>query len=324
MRRSILICVLALLLVLPNLAAAGGPIDWVKAYDPAAGELPEGIAIDKVGNIFVSMSPIGQVRKIGRDGAEKLFYQFDEGAGLAGLAVDAPGNVYVCVILGGPGQLQGVWRIARNGSSASRLPGTENVFLANGIAFADDGYLYITGSYVPGSMPPAGAIWRVGPAGEAEIWLQDSELLGGLGQIPNYPPLGANGIAFFDDALYVANTEKGLVVRVPVLADGSAGEPAIVAQTGLYLIDGIALDVHGGIYAALIGQNRIVKVDPANGSVVELVGAAAGVDGPASLAFGTGKGERKTLYFTNYAALSPEPHPGLLKMDVGVPGLPLP
>lgn len=90
------------------------------------------------------------------------------------------------------------------------------------------------------------------------------------------------------------------------------------------MIDGIALDVHGAIYAALIGQNQVVVVDPASGSVTQLAGPDDGVDGPASLAFGTGKGERQSLYFTNYAVLSPEPNPGVLKVDVGVPGMPLP
>jgi hypothetical protein len=89
------------------------------------------------------------------------------------------------------------------------------------------------------------------------------------------------------------------------------------------MIDGISLDVHGVIYAALIGQNQVVAEDPANGGVTGLAGPADGVDGPASLAFGTGMGERQDLYFTNYAILS-QAHPGVLKMDVGAPGLPLP
>ena len=125
-------------------------------------------------------------------------------------------------------------------------------------------------------------------------------------------------------ALYVASTEKGLIAQVPVLPDGSPGALSIVAQgPDLFMIDGIALDVHGVIYAALIGQNRIVAVNPASDIVTQLAGPADGVDGPASLAFGTGGGERQDLYFTNYAILS-QAHPGVLKMDAGVPGMPLP
>ena len=310
--------------MLPSLAAASGPVVWIRTYNPAAGEFPEGIAVDKQGNIFVSMAPIGQIRKISPEGTETLFYQLPAGAALTGLAVDAPGNVYVGVFGQGayPG---GVWRIDRDGKSASRLPGTENIFLPNGLAFDKQGNLYVTDTYVWGSMPPAGAIWRIPRHGDAQLWLQNSALLGGLGNVPGYPPLGANGIAFRHNRLYVASTEKGLIAQVPVLPDGSAGELSVVAQgSDLWMIDGIALDVHGTIYAALIGQNRVVTVNPASGSVTPLAGPADGVDGPASLAFGAGNGERQSLYFTNYAIISQDPNPGVLKMDVGVPGMPLP
>jgi sugar lactone lactonase YvrE len=323
MKRSLVICALALMLALPSLAAASGPVMWIQTYDPAAGEFPEGIAVDKQGNVFVSMAPLGQIRKISPEDTETLFYQFPAGAALTGLAVDAPGNVYVGVFARGadPG---GVWRIDRNGGPASRLPGTEKIFLPNGLAFDNQGNLYVTDTYVLGSAPPAGAIWRIPPHGDAQLWLQDSELLGGRGNIPDYPPLGANGIAFRHNRLYVASTEKGVIAQVPVLPDGSAGALSVVAQgSDLIMVDGLAMDVHGAIYAALIGQDRVVTVNPDTGDITQLVGAADGVDGPASLAFGTGRGNRQDLYFTNYAVLS-RAHPGVLKMDVGVPGMPLP
>lgn len=137
--------------------------------------------------------------------------------------------------------------------------------------------------------------------------------------------MGANGIAFRHNRLYVASTEKGLIAQVSVLPDGSPGMLSVVARgPELIMIDGIALDVHGTIYAALIGQNRVVAVDPVSGSVTPLAGPADGVDGPASLAFGTGDGlKRQSLFFTNYAILS-QAHPGVLVMDVGAPGMPLP
>ena len=239
MKRLLIVCALALMLALPSLAAASGPVMWIQTYDPTAGEFPEGIAVDKQGNVFVSMAPIGQIRKISPEGTETLFYQFPAGAALTGLAVDAPGNVYAGVFARGadPG---GVWRIDRNGGPASRLPGTEKIFLPNGLAFDNQGNLYVTDTYVLGSAPPAGAIWRIPPHSDAQLWLQDSELLGGRGNIPGYPPLGANGIAFRHNRLYVASTEKGVIAQVPVLPDGSAGALSVVAQ-GSDLIMAVAL-----------------------------------------------------------------------------------
>lgn len=326
MKRSLVVVLLALMLVLPSLVAASGQLTWIRTYNPGALEFPEGIAVDKQGNLFVSIAPLGQIRKISPNGVETLFYEFPLGSQMLGLAVDAPGNVYACVFAGGTGSgAQGVWRISRNGE-ATHLPGTENIFLPNALAFDKQGNLYVTDTYRPDSDPPAGAIWRIPRRGDAYLWREDATLLGGIGALlPDFPPLGANGIAFRHNVLYVASTEKGLIAQVPVLPDGSPGALSVVAQgPQLYMIDGIALDVHGAIYAALIGQNQVVVVDPASGSVTQLAGPGDGVDGPASLAFGTGKGERQSLYFTNYAVLSLEPNPGVLKVDVGVPGMPLP
>ena len=160
--------------------------------------------------------------------------------------------------------------------------------------------------------------------GDAQIWLrEDSALPGGIGEIPGYPPLGANGIAYYEGSFYVVNTEKGLIVRVPLSDDGSAGEPVIVAEAGLYLIDGIALDVDDAIDVALIGEDRVVTVDPASGGVTVLARASSGVDGPASLAFGTGTASARRSTSPT-PVLSPQPDPGILEDRDGVRGSPLP
>lgn len=144
---------------------------------------------------------------------------------------------------------------------------------------------------------------------------------------------GANGIAFWKSNLYVANTSKGILVRVPILLDGSPGTPEIVAGNpdcaaeGLFGMDGIALDVHGDVYALLVLQNKLVKIDPTDGSYKTLLTDEDGLWNPASIYFGTGKGERESVFIANYAVIE-EPANNLgaavLKYDVGVPGLPLP
>ena len=98
--------------------------------------------------------------------------------------------------------------------------------------------------------------------------------------------------------------------------------------TGLFGMDGIALDVHGDVYALLVLQNKLAKIDPTDGSYTILLTEEDGLWNPASLAFGTGKGERESIFIANYAVLPPEPEnskgPAILKVDMGVPGLPLP
>lgn len=291
-------------------------VEVVRQYDYASDELPEGIAVDKRGNLYVSLSPLGQLWKIRPDGTESILLDLGEG-GAGGLAVDAPGNVYMTHFSFNPAT-QGVYRVTKDGVS-ERLPGTAAMVFPNALAFDKQGNLYVTDSAF-------GAIWRIPQGGSAQLWLQHS-LLEGLGEIPGYPPIGANGIAYRQGNLYVANTEKGLIVQIPILTGGNAGEPQIIAQgPELYGLDGIALDVHGHIYAVLVLQSKLVQIDPVDGDVTELLTVDDNLDEPASLAFGTGKGNRQSVFVTNYAVIPPEAGygPAVLKVDLGVPGLPLP
>ena len=41
-------------------------------------------------------------------------------------------------------------------------------------------------------------------------------------------PVGANGVAVWKRDLYVAVTEHGRIVRIPILPDGSAGEAEVL------------------------------------------------------------------------------------------------
>lgn len=309
---------LLFLLVITSVSVHGvadPQVEVVIQYDASAGELPEGIAFDKRGNLYISLNPLGQLWKYGPEGTDPVLLLTLDGMAL-GLAVDAPGNVYMA--LWAPGlPSTGVYRVSKD-SSTEQLPGTEDILWPNALAFDKRGNLYVTDSWL-------GAIWRIPRDGSAELWLQH-ELLEGLGEIPDYPPVGANGIAYWRRGLYVANTEKGLIVHVPILNDGSAGEPRIIAEDGLYGLDGIALDVHGNIYAALVLQDKLVKIDPIDGQVTEILPVDDDLDEPASLAFGTGKGDRQSIFITNFA-LIPEDGgfgPAILKIDIGVPGAPLP
>jgi sugar lactone lactonase YvrE len=292
-------------------------VKTIATFDPAAGELPEGIAVDKVGNMYFTFDPLGEVWKIRPGGTPSLLKAFGD-PGALGLAVDAPGNVYVARETFNPAT-HGVWRIDRD-AAAERLAGSENIVYPNSLAFDKLGNLYVTDTIL-------GAVWRFPPNGTAELWLQH-ELLEGL-NLPEIPipfPLGANGIAFRQGNLYVANTEKAHIVRIPVLDDGSAGESQIVAEgPALFPLDGIALDVHGNIYALVIAQSTLVRIDPANGSITTLATANDGLDFPASLAFGTGKSDRQSVFVTNFAIGPPGgAGPAILKIDVGIPGMPLP
>ena len=311
-----LLVVLAVAAVLP-VAVAGAAVSTtvVVDLDPALGELPEGVAVDKRGDVFFSVSPLGQVRKVDRDGSVSLLAQIvppGAGNGVVGLAVDAPGNVYVAAATGDPAT-SGAYKIARDGSFA-RLPGTGAIAFPNGIALDKNGNVYVTDTV-------RGSVWRV-PAGggPATEWFA-SPLLLGDGSFNFGFPLGANGIAYRQNELVVGNTEKARLVRIPINPDGSAGAATVLAEDpALLAVDGITFDVHGNAWACVIAQSTIVKVSP-TGAITTIATAANGLDWASSLAFG----KNTDLWVVNFAiGPSGGPGPALLRLDAGVKGQPLP
>jgi hypothetical protein len=316
MRKPRIIVLLATLFVLTaGLARASGPIETVVAFNPGAGQFPEGLAVDVAGNAYVSLvSPVAQIRKIDRSGGQSMLAQFGTaGFGPLGMAVNSAGELYVGLASFDPAT-RGVYSVAPDGATA-RLPGTGGILFPNGLALDPRGALYVTDSI-------AGAIWKIPRGGSASIWFQ-SPLLAGNGAVGLGFPLGANGIAFGKNEVVVTNTEGARLVRIAVLPDGSAGSASVVAQgAALVGADGVALDVFGDAFVAVNSQNTLIRVTP-GGSITTLATAADGLDNPASVAFATSHGERKTLYLTNFAVFSAAPKPALLRTGVGVPGMPL-
>ncbi len=296
-------------------AGAAIQIDVVVDYNPAAGELTEGVAVDKRGDVFVSVTPLGQIRKYEPDGSEIMRIQVvppGSGIGLAGLALDAPGNLYVTAITFNPAT-QGVYKVARDGSF-TRLPGTGAIAFANGVTLDKRGNVYVTDT-------ARGAVWRV-PAdgGAAHVWFE-SPLIQGTGAFQFGFPLGANGIAYRQNEVVVGNTEGARLVRIAIEPDGSAGAVSVLAESPALLgVDGIAFDVHGNVWAAVIAQSTIVRVSP-SGVVTTVATAADGLDWASSIAFG----KNGDLWAVNYAIGPPGgPGPALLRLAVEVKGQPVP
>ena len=314
------LAVLAALALAIPIASADAAVDIqvVVKYDPAARELPEGVAVNKRGEVFVSLSPLGEIRKIGRDGSESTLATIPLPAGafpgVIGLATDAPGNVYAAAaVTTGDASATGVYKIARDGSF-SRLPGTEAIAFPNGITLDKRGNLYVTDSI-------GGAVWRV-PArgGTAEIWYQ-SPLLEGDGSAGFGIHIGANGIAFRHNGIVVGNSEGARLLHIPIEPDGSAGDATVLAEgPALHGADGIAFDVHGNVWLAVILQSKIVRVSPSGD--IETIGTAAdGLDFVSSVAFG----KKSELWAVNFAIGPPGgAGPALLRFDAGVKGQPVP
>jgi sugar lactone lactonase YvrE len=363
MKAKTIIALLAVMLLAGSVFAGGESdkrnhrdIDSFPSFTPfniGNFEFPEGVAVDEVGKVYVSLvlSPFGpsdylsdKIWKFSPSGVMSQFVDFGApGGGAWGLATDARGNVYMART----GLHNGVFRVDRFGH-INLLPGTDQIFSPNELAFDQRGNLYVTESNsfdVAGfcGQYGQGGIWRIPKNGRnAELWLRDDLLSGTCPGSLGAFPIGANGIAFYHGDLYVVNSDKDIIVRIPVKANGSPGRPEIWATLlkvpespynfNPIIGDGLAIDVHGNIYVVLFGHCAVVRIN-ADDKSQETIAALlldpqnplfAPLDFPTSLAFGTGKEGRTSLFITNAGWLGlfyPRyqwPGPGLVKIDVDI------
>jgi gluconolactonase len=185
------------------------------------------------------------------------------GGGPNGAAEWSDGSLYVTQNGGKPPArpwpfVHGGIQIVQPGGRVDWL--TQDPISPNDLCFGPDGLLYFTD---PTRKRPArddGRLWRCHPdSGEAEL----------LVSIGWYP----NGIAFGleDDAVYVADTGGGRIVRFPV-SGGGLGEPEAFARMLHGMPDGLAFDATGNLLVAAgrPGGHGDIETYDRNGRLVDV------------------------------------------------------
>ncbi len=282
----------------PSPAAAGACTDpepqMVALYDAQALQVPESIATDKKGNIYVSLALTGQISRISPNGTTEIIATLPIGApfescfgfiaGQTGLTY-AKDNLYVNVN-SCDAEMRGIWRVSLKKGGNHKIASLPPEVFANGIAHRDD-YLYVSDSF-------SGTIFRASvDGGETEIWAEDPLLEAAPGS-PS--PIAANGVQFFEDELYVANSSTGDIIAFEIDDDDEAGDTRIHATLDTPC-DDFAFDDAGTMYCGTNPVNSIVAIYPDGDTEVVLSGDDY-LDGPSSLAFGRGK-DKHTLYVNN-------------------------
>ncbi|MCZ6647299.1 MAG: SMP-30/gluconolactonase/LRE family protein, partial [SAR324 cluster bacterium] len=273
------------------------------AVFPQGAAKPEGIAIDKKGNVYVTAFHVGSkepgqiivfdssgrlLRKVRVAGSSPL---------LLGLDFHPTTGKLLVIDFGGKKVLR-VNSFSGAATVFTTIPG-EKAAGPNVLTFDSAGNVYISDSF-------QGVIWRSDKngngvaAGVPDMWVKDDLL-----KTSGVPPFGANGLAFNNsgDTLFVANTGNDTVVKIPVDASRNAGKPEVFVNS-IHGADGVIVDEADNLWVAANQANEIVVLDP-TGRVIAKLGDFGGIapDGapigllfPASLIRG---GE--FIYVTNLA-----------------------
>ena len=249
---------------------------------PAGAPNPEGITVDRDGEVYVTgfdptgKTAPGKVFVFDDDGAlKRILNVAGASSALLGLAFH-PMTHELLVIDFGAGN---VLRVNPNSGAASVFSAIPGGGL-NALTFDALGNVYISDSF-------RGIIWRTGPVGGPAVnWASDALLT-----TSGYPPFGANGLDFSHDgsALFVANTGNDTVVRIPVLA-GVAGKAEVFTHS-INGADGLFLDRHDNVWVCANQSDEIVVTDKTGKAVAKLGdfdgvrdGSPEGLLFPASLA----------------------------------------
>ncbi|HEX5659642.1 MAG TPA: SMP-30/gluconolactonase/LRE family protein [Polyangiales bacterium] len=316
----------ALLFSITSLAAltahAEEPI-LARSFDPTLGELPESIAFDDGGNLFLSMG--NTIRRLTPEGDLEQWSKLPvEEAFALGVKVGPDGCVYNASTSLNPNIVGAfVWRTCEQGA-IEEYAALDPSAGPNDLAFDDEGNLFVTD-------PIGGRIFKVDDAGNTSLFLDHALLKGN----PAAPALlfgqqGVNGIAFAknEKSFYVGNLDYGRILEVALKNDGSFKSIELVAQApALVGADAMAFDKDKRLWVAVGAQNQLVSVKK-NGHVrVESTNAL--LNGPAGLAFGVEHGDKKTLYIADldflkaFGLIPGTPEPNLLTLRTPAAGLPI-
>jgi SMP-30/Gluconolactonase/LRE-like region len=191
----------------------------------------------------------------------------------------------------------GIFKIDENRNVIKLLNISSGQF-PNGILALSPGKFLIADSY-------AGCIWEYDAVSNSmSVWLSDS-LLARTSPDSKFP--AANGLKRFKNNLYVSNTEKQILVEIPM-------QHLQAGKAFLYLnklnIDDFDFDEKGNIYAATNVYNLVIKITPEKRlSVIADLGS--GVAGCTAVVYDKSESKQSVLYVSTNGGMAAPPSSGV-------------
>ncbi|MFD9127900.1 hypothetical protein [Kitasatospora sp. NPDC059571] len=274
-------------------------------FDLARGQMPENIALEPDGAADVTFVGAHQIARVDTDGRIRVLADLPTPPVNSTPVVGVPaptgivrtpdGSLFFSYATG-TADLTGIWRLSP-GRAPQRIAALPPDGFPNGLALDEHtGLLYSADSVL-------GVVWRVPlHGGTATAWAQGPELRpAGF--------LGANGIKVQHDAVWVSNTDRGTLLRIPIGAtdrgDGAAG-PIETRATGLAGIDDFAFPGRDDTaLAAINSSSQVARVAP-DGAHTVVLDAGDGLSNPTAVAI-----SGSTVYVTS-AAYTTMKDPNLL------------
>jgi gluconolactonase len=227
-----------------------GPVIALEELEILADGLdhPEGICCAPDGYIYVG-GEAGQIYRIEPD--DSFVELATTGGFILGLAADADSRIYAI-----DQAKKCVWRFDPRSSKLEpwvKGPEERPFTTPNWGTFDSFGNYYLSDSGRWGHMD--GCLWRVAAGSrEAHVWSESTT---------NFP----NGLASApdDSKIYALESFPGALVEVPILPDGSAGQPKLLCDLDPIVPDGIALAEDGGVYIACYRPDSIYRWHPDDG-----------------------------------------------------------
>jgi putative intracellular protease/amidase/sugar lactone lactonase YvrE len=246
----------------------------------------ENIAIDPQGTLFVTSYEEGKIYRINPSGKYSEFAKIN--GNVAGIVVEDTGNLLVAAV---ENKTSAILRIEATGLVETLVTLPEAIFL-NGMIHLEGSRYLVADSY-------KGAIWEIDAiAKTAQIWIQDC-LLSRSDTSNPFPAV--NGIKIYNNALFASNTQRQLLIRIP-LAKNSRPESPEVFLTNVNL-DDFAFDIHGNLYGTTHVYNSVVQIS-ATKQITIIATSEQDMAGSTALAFGRGESDRQSIYVTTNGGMS--------------------